>query len=322
LVAAGHYSRLIKYNSPGDAVVNSPGDHMTADWRALIADGRRQDGDGSPWGWQYRQGGAPGYQIAYGIEAETEGPHGFPVNEMVLMDWSGEHLRGHPKEAEWSKVPTFLYVMPTDETHVFLEETSLTSRPALTFEDCEDRLRVRLAHYGVKVKSVDEVERCVIPMGGPLPVLGQRTIAYGASTNLVHPATGYMMNRSVVNSAKLAAAVVGALEAGKTVDEVTAAAWGAVWSPEALRIRDFQVFGMEVILNMDLDQCRQFFRTFFRAPASLVWRQYLAMQLTSRECLDFALGLFASCPPVIKLRFMVDGVTRDGVAVLRSLLGL
>jgi len=75
-------------------------------------------------------------------------------------------------------VPTFLYVMPTDETtapypmeggdgpcnpppystppprgpvdgpvvstHVFLEETSLTSRPALTFEDCEDRLRVRL----------------------------------------------------------------------------------------------------------------------------------------------------------------------------------
>ena len=47
---------------------------------------------GSPWGWHYGAGGSPAYQVAYGEEIETEGPHGFPVNEMLLMDWTDDHL--------------------------------------------------------------------------------------------------------------------------------------------------------------------------------------------------------------------------------------
>ena len=35
----------------------------------------------------------------------------------------------------------------------------------------------------------------MIPMGGPLPVLGQPTVAFGAAAIMVHPASGYMINR-------------------------------------------------------------------------------------------------------------------------------
>eukprot|EP00667_Euglena_gracilis_P012682 EG_transcript_13040 len=109
IVSAGHYSKLIKYHSPGEKFVNSKGEYMTQNWGELVAE---KNGP-NPWGWQFSQGGAPGYQIAYGIEVETDGPHGFPLNEMVLMDWSGEHLQGQEKEAQWTGSPTFLYVMPT-----------------------------------------------------------------------------------------------------------------------------------------------------------------------------------------------------------------
>ena len=68
----------------------SKGEYMTENWKELVDEKKGSN----PWGWKYAQGGAPGYQIAYGIEAETDGPHGYPVDEMVLMDWSGEHLEG------------------------------------------------------------------------------------------------------------------------------------------------------------------------------------------------------------------------------------
>jgi lycopene cyclase-like protein len=318
VVAAGHYSKLVKYHSPGAKVINNKGEYMTENWKELVDEKKGSN----PWGWKYAQGGAPGYQIAYGIEAETDGPHGYPVDEMVLMDWSGEHLEGDIDEAECNKVPTFLYVMPTDETHIFLEETSLVGRPSVTIGECERRLEVRLKHRGIKIKKIHEVERCVIPMGGPLPILGERTVAYGASNNLVHPATGYMVNRAIGNAESLAAAIQASLDNGLSLNDVSQKAWNAVWPQEALRIRDFQVFGMEVLLNMNLDQSRAFFKSFFSDPEAKEWRQYLAMDLSSRECLEFALGLFVNCSPAVKLRFMYDGVTRDGVTVVRSLLGL
>ena len=33
------------------------------------------------------------------------------------------------------KLPTFLYAMPFSDTRIFLEETSLVARPALSFPD-------------------------------------------------------------------------------------------------------------------------------------------------------------------------------------------
>ena len=61
-------------------------------------------------------GGAPGYQIAYGVTVECSEPHGFPVGEMLLMDFSTDHLKGEGEEE--GHVPTFLYAFPFDEKKV------------------------------------------------------------------------------------------------------------------------------------------------------------------------------------------------------------
>ena len=43
-------------------------------------------------------------------------------------------------------------------------------------------------------------------------------IAYGASNNLVHPATGYMVNRAIAEAPELAKGIANALRAGRTVE--------------------------------------------------------------------------------------------------------
>lgn len=53
-------------------------------------------------------------------------------------------MQGHPEMREANqKLPTFLYVMPFSPTKLFLEETSLVSRPAFDFNELKERLQVR-----------------------------------------------------------------------------------------------------------------------------------------------------------------------------------
>ena len=90
----------------------------------------------------------------------------------------------------YRELPTFLYVMPFSKTRIFVEETSLVARPAIGFDELKERLDRRLRHLGVKIKTVEEEEFCLIPMGGTLPKLPQRVLGIGGTGGMVHPSTG------------------------------------------------------------------------------------------------------------------------------------
>ena len=73
-----------------------------------------------------------GYQIAHGILAEVE-EHPFDLDKMLLMDWRDSHMGNEPYLRPGNnKLPTFLYAMPFSHNLIFLEETSLVSRPVLS----------------------------------------------------------------------------------------------------------------------------------------------------------------------------------------------
>ncbi|KAL2536071.1 Lycopene beta cyclase [Forsythia ovata] len=92
----------------------------------------------------------PGFQIAHGILAQVD-DHPFDLDKMVLMDWRDSHLGNEPiLRANNSRFPTFLYVMPFDSNLIFLEETSLVSRPALSYTEVKKRMVARLRHLGIK----------------------------------------------------------------------------------------------------------------------------------------------------------------------------
>lgn len=257
-------------------------------------------------------------QTAYGIQAEVEGYSDlYDPESMLFMDFRRHHTGlwshtanrleagKHPNAGEgmWGtddEVPSFLYAMPSDDgRRVFLEETCLVAKPALPFAVLKRRLERRLAAMGIKVVKVEEEEWSFIPVGGPLPVPGQNIAAFGAAANLVHPATGYSITRSLREAPALASDIAAILQDKLCVGETAQAAWQALWTPEKRRQAAFHVFGMELLCKLPLSATNQFFATFFKLP-DFYWRGFLASRLTSGQLMAFAMLTLLLAPPPIK----------------------
>lgn len=251
----------------------------------------------------------PGYQAAYGMMIEVES-HPFELDTMLFMDWRDDHTKGRPEMRKANQaLPTFLYVMPFSSTKLFLEETSLVSRPPFAFQELKERLQVRMEHLGIKVKSMTEEEYCLIPMGGVLPTFPQRTLGIGGTGGMVHPSTGYMVARVLGAAPVLADAIIDQLAApsDKATDagapngasneqealEMTSKIWKAIWPKERLRQREFFTFGMDVLLKLDLKETRQFFSAFF-GLSDFHWQGFLSSRLSFPQLMSFGLALFAN----------------------------
>ncbi|WIA23453.1 hypothetical protein OEZ85_000204 [Tetradesmus obliquus] len=265
-------------------------------------------------------------QTAYGIEAEVQGYHeAYDSSSMLFMDyrrhhsglWDGaaRHLEPglHPNAGEglWGsseEVPSFLYAMPLGGNRVFLEETCLVAKPALPFAVLKRRLERRLAAMNVKVNKVHEEEWSYIPVGGPLPVGDQPCTAFGAAANLVHPATGFSVSRSLRQAPEFAAAAAAALAAGGSVQQVSSAVWQQLWSKERRQQAAFHVFGMELLTQLDLAATNDFFKTFFALP-NYYWRGFLGSNLSSVQLLVFAFLTFLYAPVGIKAKLVSHLIT-------------
>lgn len=264
---------------------------------------------------------SPGYQGAYGVMVEVES-HPFPLDKMLFMDWRDSHLDDAPAmKAANAKLPTFLYVMPFSPTKIFVEETSLVAKPAISFPELKERLDLRMKHLGIKIKNVEEEEYCLIPMGGELPIHPQRTLAVGGAAGLVHPSTGYMVSRALSTAPTVADKIVDALDSftGKEgtrkkavsaaeADRMAAAIWASLWPEERLQQREFFCFGQDVLLKLDLQGTRDFFDSFFTLSDHF-WRGFLSAHLDLPNLIKFGLALFLNACPDAKFNILSKGVT-------------
>ncbi|KAI5666758.1 hypothetical protein M9H77_16611 [Catharanthus roseus] len=234
-----------------------------------------------------------GYQIAHGILAEVDN-HPFDLDKMVLMDWRDSHLGNEPNlRKNNSKFPTFLYAMPFSSNLIFLEETSLVSRPVLSYMEVKKRMVARLRHLGIKVTSIIEDEKCLIPMGGPLPRIPQNVMAIGGNSGIVHPSTGYMVARTMAVATVLADTIVECLGSTRMVrgTPLSHRVWNGLWPVEKRCIREFYTFGMETLLKLDLNGTRRFFDAFFDLDPQY-WHGFLSSRLSLRELAMLSLSLF------------------------------
>ncbi|KAM0940393.1 putative isomerase [Dioscorea sansibarensis] len=241
-----------------------------------------------------------GYQLAHGILAEVE-RHPFELDKMMLMDWRDDHLGNEPYLRARNEItPTFLYAMPLSSDLIFLEETSLVSRQVMSYGEVKQRMVARLRHLGIKVKSVVEDEKCLIPMGGALPRLpAQSVVGVGGAAGLVHPSTGYMVARALGAAELMAEAMVECLGSVRMVrgKALQRRVWTRVWSGERMREREFYCFGMETLLQLGLKGTRSFFDAFFDLDP-YYWHGFLSSRLSLEELalLSFSLFAHASLP--------------------------
>lgn len=194
-----------------------------------------------------------------------------------------------------SKIPTFLYAMPFDSNLVFLEETSLVSRPLLSYMEIKNRMVARLRHLGIRVKNVIEKEKCVIPMGGPLPKIPQSVMAIGGTSGVVHPSTGYTVARTMALAPIVADVIVECLGSTRMIRgrPLHHRVWNGLWPLERRCTREFYSFGMETLLKLDLNGTRRFFDAFFDLDP-YYWQGFLSSRLSLRELLFLSLSLFSN----------------------------
>ncbi len=233
----------------------------------------------------------PAFQTAYGILAEVDGE---PIDghDMALMDYRA--IPGIETDPA-----TFLYAMRLGGAEKpnlwFLEETVLTARPALSISRLEELLYLRLEGRGVRVLQVHEVERCVIPMGEEIP--RSEAVAFGAAAGFVHPATGYSLSRTLRSAGTLADAIAGGVD---DLSEV-------VWPKDLRRARDFQNFGLDVLLGFDAEQTRRFFESFFQLPTRK-WQAYLSDQSGVGDIAATMWSQFLKVDPSLKWKLVQAGI--------------
>jgi lycopene cyclase-like protein len=277
-------------------------------------------GHDSPWITRER-GPAPAHQVAWGELWQVEGPLARDV--MTFMDWTTTG----PEERDEPLPPTFLYAMPLAEDRLFVEETVLTARlehpPAQWFAPLQRRLHRRLDSLGIRRRGDGPlaVERCVIPMGGPLPRGDQRSLAFGGAAGMVHPATGYMLTNVLRRRRRVAAAIAEELRAWVGPGAPNRRIWRAIWTADEARAWRLYGFGMEVLATLDRAEIDRFFAEFFELPEGR-WRSFVSGSASTPELMATMLRYFAVAPPRIRRRLAAALVGREGRRMARGLAGL
>ena len=170
----------------------------------------------------------------------------------------------------------------------------------LEFDDLKLKLKERLEHLGREShRRCTKRSIALIPMGGVLPTFPQRTLGIGGTAGMVHPSTGFMVAKTMLCVRALVGTLDDALKAGVrgditdaliaaeegqsdngTFDATTTAAtiWSKLWPEDDLRMRTFMCFGMETLMQLDVNGTRQFFDTFFDLPKD-VWAGFLSWRI-------------------------------------------
>jgi lycopene beta-cyclase len=240
------------------------------------------------------------YQAAYGIVGKFSKP---PVEDgqFVLMDFRSEHLSVADKA---KNPPTFVYAMDLGEGIYFVEETSLASAPAVSFDTLERRLRGRLSSRGIELLEKHEVERCLFPMNLPMPSFDQAVVGFGGSASMVHPGSGYSVGAQLRRAGDLAAAIAQALrDPQASPSTIAQAGWHGLWTPARLRKYYLYRFGLEKLMRFDEARLKHFFDAFFALPQTQ-WAGFLADGLTPVELVAAMVRMFAIAPNDVRWGLM------------------
>ncbi|XP_034700573.1 lycopene epsilon cyclase, chloroplastic isoform X1 [Vitis riparia] len=276
---------------------------------------------------QYEVGGPRvSVQTAYGVEVEVEN-NPYDPSLMVFMDYR-DHIKQKVQCLE-VQYPTFLYVMPMSPTRVFFEETCLASKDAMPFDLLKKKLMSRLETMGIRIIRTYEEEWSYIPVGGSLPNTEQKNLAFGAAASMVHPATGYSVVRSLSEAPKYASVIANILKRshskdiftrGRSTGNISMKAWNTLWPQERKRQRSFFLFGLALILELDIEGIRAFFHTFFRLP-NWMWQGFLGSTLSSADLILFAFYMFILAPNQMRM-CLIKHLLSDptGATMLRTYL--
>ncbi|NNE20755.1 MAG: lycopene cyclase family protein [Myxococcales bacterium] len=252
----------------------------------------------------------PAFQTAYGLLLDAP-RHGFDPARMVLMDF-------RPVSDAAKEPPSFLYVLPLSGGRVFVEETSLARRPAVSMDLLRARLEARLESLGLARATRLAQEHCSIAMGLGLPAPGQSLVPFGAAAGMVHPASGYLMSHILRKAAPVAESILDGLDSGG-VDAALAAGNAALWPRAHRRVWEIYGFGLEALVGMSGSETNRFFDSFFKlSPDDCAG--FLGGRLSPSRLGGVMTKLFRGLPPSVRWHLVRTGLVGGVAPLARSVL--
>jgi len=235
-------------------------------------------------------------QAAYGIVGKFSSP---PVqkDQFVLMDYRSDHLN----KRELSESPSFLYAMDLGNDIFFVEETSLASFPALSFNYLKNRLINRLKKRGITIETILHEENCLFPMNLPLPVRKQSILGFGGAASMVHPASGYMVG-SLLRRAPMLARQLSIYLKDPSLSSIELAqkGWKILWPNELIQRHKLYQYGLKRLMSFDEKMLRSFFLNFFQLSTK-EWAGFLTNTLPLPKLIYVMTKMFVKSPLNIKL---------------------
>lgn len=253
---------------------------------------------------------AAAHQVAYGLWLDAPG-HPFDPTRATLMDF-------RPACPDDADPPSFVYVLPMSERWVFIEETSLARRPAVSMDLLRARLEQRLLSLGLANARRGGEERCVIPMGLALPARGQPLVPFGAAASMVHPASGYSIAHVLRKVAPVADAIVEPLLDGDP-HRAIAAGNAAVWPRRDRSCWELYAFGLESLVGMSPSETSAFFDRFFELSDD-DWAGYLSGTLPPGQVGTAMTRLFRTLPPAVLWHLIRTSVSAGVAPLARTFL--
>ena len=235
-------------------------------------------------------------QAAYGVVGKFSSP---PVlkDQFVLMDYRSNHLT----KKELSESPSFLYAMDLGNDVFFVEETSLASFPALSFDYLKNRLINRLKKRGIIIESIIHEENCLFPMNLPLPLRTQPILAFGGSASMVHPASGYMVGSLLRRAPMLAKQLsIFLKDPSLTSGQLAQKGWKILWPNELIQRHKLYQYGLKRLMSFDEKMLRSFFLNFFQLSTN-EWAGFLTNTLPLPKLIYVMTKMFVKSPLNIKL---------------------
>ncbi len=235
-------------------------------------------------------------QAAYGVVGKFSSP---PVHkdQFVLMDYRSNHL----SKKELSEAPSFLYAMDLGNDVFFVEETSLASFPALSFDYLKNRLINRLKNRGITIETIMHEENCLFPMNLPLPFRTQPILAFGGAASMVHPASGYMVGSLLRRAPMLAKQLsIYLKDPSLTSVQLAQKGWKILWPNELIQRHKLYQYGLKRLMSFDEKMLRSFFLNFFQLSTS-EWAGFLTNTLPLPKLIYVMTKMFVKSPLNIKL---------------------
>ena len=199
---------------------------------------------------------------------------------------------GAPSTVGPRGVTTFCYSLPMPDGWL-VEETVLAASPAIEPIALLPRLAARLGrHPDDLLADAVRTEYVRIPLGGSLPDHRQPIVAFGAASGYVHAATGFSVAASIRAAPRVAAAIGEALSSGRGIVDTGSIA-DSVWPDAMRRTRVLHDYGLEVLLELDDDEVRSFFDSFFELSVD-DWTAYLRVDSSPRQISAVMARLFRS----------------------------